>query len=154
LVKKSYEERTDLERIQSQWRKLTGLHSREEWSAAIVRDATAAEIAANYAIRNEFKARSKFDEKFVNDQLRWANGIAGKIDRLLLPLFDGRKQHKIVQPLKAVAEKINKDCNAIIHQGEFRDEEEASAVIAQAKLFIETLVHIYDPKFALKNAKR
>ena len=154
MVKKSYEERTDLERIQSQWRKLTGLHSREEWSAAIVRDATAAEIAANYAIRNEFKARSKFDEKFVNDQLRWANGIAGKIDRLLLPLFDGRKQHKIVQPLKAVAEKINKDRNAIIHQGEFRDEEEASAVIAQAKLFIETLVHIYDPKFALKNAKR
>jgi len=134
LVKKSYEERTDLERIQSQWRKLTGLHSREEWSAAIVRAATAAEIAANYAIRNEFKARSKFDEKFVNDQLRWANGIAGKIDRLLLPLFDGRKQHKIVQPLKAVAEKINKDRNAIIHQGEFRDEEEASAVIAQAKL--------------------
>ena len=134
MVKKSYEERTDLERIQSQWRKLTGLHSREEWSAAIVRDATAAEIAANYAIRNEFKARSKFDEKFVNDQLRWANGIAGKIDRLLLPLFDGRKQHKIVQPLKAVAEKINKDRNAIIHQGEFRDEEEASAVIAQAKL--------------------
>ena len=119
-----------------------------------MRAATAAEIAANYAIRNEFKARSKFDEKFVNDQLRWANGIAGKIDRLLLPLFDGRKQHKIVQPLKAVAEKINKDRNAIIHQGEFRDEEEASAVIAQAKLFIETLVHIYDPKFALKNAKR
>ena len=154
MPKKPYEERTDLERINSQWTKLTGLHTREEWSAAIVRAATAAEIAANFAIRSEFSERSEFDAKFVNGQLRWANGISGKIDRLLLPLFEGKKQYKIVQPLKSIAAKINKERNAVVHQGEFRDEDEATAVIGQAKLFIETLIHIYDPAFKLKAKKR
>jgi hypothetical protein len=54
-----FEQRNDQEKIQSQWNKLIGLHSREEWSAAIVRAATAAEIAANFAVRQEFKSRSK-----------------------------------------------------------------------------------------------
>ena len=45
MSKKEYKDRTDLEKIQSQWNKLTGLHSREEFSGAVVRAATAAEIA-------------------------------------------------------------------------------------------------------------
>ena len=82
-----YEERSDLEKIQSQWTKLTGsLHNNEQWSAAIVRAATAAEIAANFAIRREFEANSQFESAFINSLLRWANGLSGKIDRLLLPL--------------------------------------------------------------------
>jgi hypothetical protein len=52
MPNKSYQERTDLQKIQSQWNKPGGLHSREEWSAAIVRTATAAEIAASFAIGN------------------------------------------------------------------------------------------------------
>lgn len=154
MTKKPYEERADLEKIRSQWKKLTGLHTREEWSAAIVRAATAAELAANFAIRREFEERSEFDAKFVDGQLRWANGIAGKIDRLLLPLFKDRKQYGVVRSLRAVAERINQDRNAIIHQGEFRDEDEAIAVVAQAKSFIETLVRIYEPTFELKVTKR
>lgn len=94
VTRKPYEERTDLEKIQSQWNKLSGLHSREEWSAAIVRAATAAELAANFAIRKEFESRSKFDSKFVDSLLRWANGLAGKIDRLLIPLSVGEEQQK------------------------------------------------------------
>ena len=73
-MKTPYQEHTDLKKIQKQWHKLTGLHSREEWSAAIVRAATAAELAANFAIRAEFTARSEFDADFVNSLLRWANG--------------------------------------------------------------------------------
>jgi hypothetical protein len=45
--KKPYDERSDLEKLRSQWTKLSGLHLRDEPSAAIVRCATAAEIAAN-----------------------------------------------------------------------------------------------------------
>ena len=75
---KPYEHRTDLEKVQSQWHKLSGLHTREEWSAAIVGAATAAEIAANFAVRQEFAARSKFDSDFVDGLLVWANGLAGK----------------------------------------------------------------------------
>ena len=88
MARKPYEKRSDLEKLHSQWHKLSGLHTREEWSAAIVRAATAAEIATNFAIRAEFGARSKFDPKFVDSLLRWANGLAGKLDRLLVPLSE------------------------------------------------------------------
>ena len=150
-TRKPYEKRTDLEKIQSQWNKLSGLHSREEWSAAIVRAATAAEIAANFAIRKEFESKSKFDKEFINSLLRWANGIAGKIDRLLIQLSEGEKHHKTIKKLKTVSEQINKKRNAIAHQGEFCNEEEAKAAIQQSREFIETLVHIYEPNFALKD---
>ena len=60
--KKPYDERSDLEKILSQWKKLSGLVKRKEWSAAVVRAATAAEIATNFAIRKEFSEKSNFDE--------------------------------------------------------------------------------------------
>ena len=69
MANAAYEDRTDLEKIQSQWHKITGLHTRDEWSAAVVRAATAAELAANFAIREEFKARSNFDAQFVDSLL-------------------------------------------------------------------------------------
>jgi len=47
----------DLEKVQKQWHKLSGLQSREERSAAIVRADTAAKLVANHAIRAEFTAR-------------------------------------------------------------------------------------------------
>jgi len=150
-----YEELTDLEKVQKQWHKLSGLHTREEWSAAIVRAATAAEIAANFAIRREFELRSEFDAKFVDSLLRWANGLSGKLDRLLIPLSTADKaKNKKMKALKSIAEDINAKRNAVAHQGEFCNEDEAQAAIAQAKEFISTLVQIYDPKFALKTRKR
>lgn len=153
VTSKPYEERTDLEKIQSQWNKLSGLHSREEWSAAIVRAATAAELAANFAIRKEFESRSTFDSKFIDSMLRWANGLAGKIDRLLIPLSVGEKQHKTIKKLKAASEKINAKRNSIAHQGEFCNETEAKAAIQQSREFIETLVQIYEPNFVLNDKK-
>ena len=151
--KKSYEQRTDLEKIQSQWNKLSGLHSREEWSAAIVRAATAAEIAANFAIREEFQARSEFDGDFVNGLLRWANGLDGKVNRLLLPLSDGKKQHKIFSKIKKDAEDVNRKRNAIAHQGEFCNIGESKETIEKARKFIEAVVRIYKPRFRLKDKK-
>ena len=153
-ARKPYEKRSDLEKIQSQWNKLTGLHSREEWSAAIVRAATAAEIAANFAIRKEFEAKSQLSSSFVDNMLRWANGIAGKIDRLLINLTEGEKSHKTIKKLKSVSEQINKKRNAIAHQGEFCNEEEAKAAIQQSRAFIETLIRLYEPDFALVDKKR
>lgn len=153
-ARKPYEKRSDLEKIQSQWNKLTGLHSREEWSAAIVRAATAAEIAANFAIRKEFETKSQLSPSFVDSMLRWANGIAGKIDRLLINLTEGGKNHKTIKKLKSVSEQINKKRNAIAHQGEFCNEKEAKAAIQQSRDFIETLVRLYEPDFGLVDKKR
>jgi hypothetical protein len=151
MAKKPYEERTDLEKCQSQWRKLQGLHSREEWSAAIVRAATAAEIAANYAIRTEFAKQSNLPEQFVDSMLRWANGLGGKIDRLLVPLTEGTKKEKTVTKLKAVAREINDTRNAVVHRGEFRDEDQATKTIARTRRFVEGLVRLYDHTFKLRD---
>jgi hypothetical protein len=155
MSKKEYGELTDLEKLQKQWHKLSGLHSREEWSAAIVRAATAAEIAANFAIRNEFASRSEFDKDFVDSVLRWANGLAGKIDRLLLPLSQSKKKkHSAMKKLKGIAAEINLKRNAIAHQGEFCNEDEAKLLISKSRNFITTLVSLYEPDFELKERKQ
>ena len=116
--RKRYEERTAVEKIQSQWHKLSGLHTREEWSAAIIRAATAAELATNFAIRQEFHSKSNLSPKFVDSLLKWANGIAGKVDHLLIHLSDGEKHYKTIKTLKTVSEQIGKKRNAIVHQGD------------------------------------
>jgi len=151
-MKKPYQDRPDLQRIQKQWHKLTGLHSREEWSAAIVRAATAAELAANFAIREEFEERSEFDSKFVDTLLRWANGLAGKTDRLLIPLSaDEKNKHSAIKKLKTLSDDINAKRNSIAHQSEFCNQTEAKTIIQHTRTFIETLVRMYEPDFALKD---
>jgi hypothetical protein len=150
-AKKKYEELTDLEKIQKQWHKLFGLHTREEWSAAIVRTATAAEIAANFAIRSEFLSRSQLDSQFVDSMLRWANGLAGKFDRLLVPLSVSDPAKKTaMKKLNTIAKEISDKRNAVVHQGEFCNEIEAKKIISKTEEFITTLVKLYDPAFQLK----
>lgn len=155
VTKKKYEELTDLEKLQKQWHKLSGLHTREEWSAAIFRAATAAEIAANFAVRREFESNSNFDPKFVNSLLLWANGLTGKLDHLLLPLSTSAKvKCKTMKNLKAIAKEINSKRNAIAHQGEFCNEDEAKKSISRSQEFITTLVQLYEPAFILKERER
>lgn len=152
--RKPYSERTDLEKVQSQWNKVNGLNKRNESSAAIVRAATAAELAANFAIRREFTSNSQLSAEFVDSLLVWANGIAGKIDRLLIPLAKGQKHHKTISKLKDLASKINKKRNSVAHQGEFCNPEESAVAIQQSREFIETLIQVYEPNFVLKHTER
>jgi hypothetical protein len=63
-----------------------------------MRAATAAEIAANQAIRNEFETRSKFDADFVGSMLVWTNGLQGKVSGLLKPLYKGTPKAKKLAP--------------------------------------------------------
>jgi hypothetical protein len=152
MGKPPYDQRTDIERLQSQWTKLTGLHNRNEASAAIVRCATAAEIAANFAIRTEFSRRSQFDAGIVDGFLTWANGLDGKINRLILPIcFNGVKSAEFKR-LQAAAKKIHEVRNEIVHRGVFSDPEDAASIVGQAREFIETLVHRYDDTFRLPEA--
>lgn len=154
MPSKNYEELSDLEKLQKQWHKLSGLHKREEWSAAIVRSATAAEIAANFAVRAEFSAQSQLDPTFVDSLLRWANGLAGKLDKLLVPVTTTNKQkHKAIKALSKSASEISKRRNAVAHQGEFCNEAEATVVIATSRQFIEALVKLYKNDFELKERR-
>lgn len=152
MASKPYQELTDIEKLQKQWHKLSGLHSREEWSAAIVRAATAAELAANHAIRAEFVARSQFDAAFVDSLLKWANGLSGKLRNLLGPLVatDPAKRRDVVA-LQTLADRVNAKRNAIAHQGEFCNEQEAKEAIDNARNFIIGLVTLYEPQFKLRD---
>lgn len=148
-----YGQRTDLEKLRSQWVKLTGLHGREEWSAAVVRAATAAELAVNFAIRREFeKQGSQLSAASVDELLKKANGLHGKLNRLLLPLLKGQSSHQSVKTLSKLAmnrDGINNKRNAIIHSGEFCNEAPASKLIADCQTFIHGIVHLYDSDFTL-----
>lgn len=151
--RKPYAERDDLEKIQSQWTKLSGLHDRTDWSAAVVRAATATELAVNLAVRREFASRSELDHVFVDSLLKWANGLSGKLDRLLLPLLSGREHYAAVNGLCSLARTINDARNGIVHRGEFCSEEETTALIADCKAFVHGIVQLYEPDFHLTNSK-
>lgn len=154
MRKTAYDDRTDLQKLQSQWNKIGGIFSREkEWSAAIVRAATAAEIAANVAIRKRFEADSDFSEDFVDSLLIWANGIDGKFKRLIIPAENDKQRLKDLNALQKLAEKINKKRNAIVHRGAFSEEKEARDMVAVARQVIEGLVKPYEPAFELKSKK-
>ncbi len=118
---KPYNERTDLEKLQSQWTKLSGLHLREEPSAAIVRCATAAEIAANYAIRAEWARKTEFDDTIIDMFLRWANGLLLKVTRLFVPVYFATPDKRpIGKALKASAENMEwKSLIKRVRAGEF-----------------------------------
>jgi hypothetical protein len=147
---KPYDQRTELDKIQSQWVKLTNLHNRQDWSAAVVRAATATELAVNLAIRREFADRSQLDEDFIDDLLEWANGLRGKVDRLLLPLLKDRPGHKTVNDLYPLAKKIHKKRNGIAHRGEFCDEQPATELIRDCQTFVHGIVQLYEPGFTLR----
>lgn len=150
-----YNERSDLEKLQAQWNKLSGLHLRDEPSAAIVRCSTAAEIAANYALRHEWARQTEFDAAVVDQFLMWANGLRGKIERLFVPIYFARpKKSKTGRTLIASAEKINKVRNEVVHQGRFSNADEASEVIAEAKRFIDMIVGLSQPDFDIQDRPR
>ncbi|MBZ9859702.1 hypothetical protein [Mesorhizobium sp. CA12] len=153
--KTPYNDRSDLEKLQSQWNKLSGLQLRDEPSAAIVRSATAAEIAANYAIRHEWGRRTDFDAAIVDQLLLWANGLRGKMERLFVPVYFAEpRKSKTAKRLLSSAEKINKIRNEVVHQGRFSSADEAEQVIAEAKHFIDMIVGLSRQGFDIQDRKR
>jgi len=153
--KRPYRDRDDLEKLESQWNKLSGLHLRDEPSAAIVRCASAAEVAANYAIRQEWADKTKFDAATVNKFLRWANGLQGKIDRLFVPIyFSNANKSDTAKIIISSAKKIQKVRNEIVHEGRFSNAPEAREVIAAAKTFIDTIVGLSKPGFDIQDRAR
>ncbi len=146
---KAYEDRTDIERIQSNWKKLSGLYSRGEWSSSIVRAATAAEIASNLVVREELQNIKGIDEPFVTHLMMWANGIQGKFQKLILPAVSGKDYDMIFKRLSRDIGDINKIRNGIVHAGKFADSEPAHEVLVKARRVILSLVRQYHSDFDL-----
>lgn len=152
--RKPYSERTDIERLESSWRKLQGLMDRKEWSAAITRAATAAEIAANIAVRHELQEQRQLESSFVDHLLKWANGLAGKLEKLLRPLHTTKDRQNIFKSLKKKAQKINDQRNLVIHSGNFMNQKEAEDIVAIAKEFIEEMVGEYHKDYKLEQSNK
>lgn len=148
---KEYAELSDLEKIQKNWNKIRGLMQRDEWSSAIVRAATATEIAANLVIREELIEGRGLPNDLVDHLLRWANGIQGKFDKLILPVTKGTSTHAQLKKLKARVEDINLERNSVVHSGSFKTKSQAMKVISESRAIIKELVDIYYEGFDLKS---
>jgi hypothetical protein len=148
---KPYKDRDDLERLESCWRKFNGLMENSEWSAAITRAATAAEIAANIAVRHELQKQRKLEPEFVDSLLFWANGLSGKLKNLLRPLHLTEERLETFNSLQKKADRINKQRNQVVHSGNFMNPDEAEEIKTLSKEFVEGLVGIYHEGFKLKN---
>jgi hypothetical protein len=151
--KKPYDQRTDLEKIESNWSKIAGLFERREWSSAIVRAATSCEIAANLAIREELQVKCGLDAEFVDSLLKWANGIRGKVDRLLLPATKGQKLHSRLRKLTHEITRINDERNDVAHRGAFKKKAVAKEVIAAAKRVVLGVAKDYHHGLQLEDIK-
>jgi hypothetical protein len=147
--KKPYSERSDIEKIKSNWAKIRGLLDRREWSSAILRAAIASEIATNLAIREELQVIRGLEPKFVNGLLMWANGIMGKFDRLLLPVTRETEKHRILRNVKSKVLKVNDVRNSVAHSGGFESKKTALTVANNFKDIIASIVRIYHIDFEL-----
>jgi hypothetical protein len=148
--KADYSERNDIEKLLSNWTKVNGLYSRKEWSSVILRATTSVELAANYVIRKELEENRKLDPDFVNHLLRWANGIQGKFDKLLLPIFKDTDFLKDLKKLKTQIKDINTERNTIAHSGQFKKESTANRIVLECQDVINTLVNRYNPEIDLE----
>lgn len=152
--KTPYTERPDITKIKLNWNKVCGLLEREEWSSAILRAATASEIAANLAIREELQVKRNLESEFVDSLLLWANGIQGKFDHLLLPVTKGTPAHSKFKEIKKKVTEINKERNLVAHSGQFKKPSTAKKVALDAKEVIEMVVGEYHEGFRLKDIEK
>jgi hypothetical protein len=125
---KAYDDRTDHERFHSNWKKARGLYRRKDWSASIMRVATSAEIAANIFVRAYLVKAHGLPEAFVDSLLISANGIDGKVKKLVQPVCEATGKWNAMKSIVKDVEKINKLRNQIAHSGRFMNQEEANEI--------------------------
>jgi len=150
MTSKPYSQRSDVERVESNWTKTLGLFARREYSLSIVRAAVSAELALNYAIRQELHTRHSLPLPFVDKHLKWANGIKGKLDRLYIPIVNGTKLEARAKATAKALNLLNEERNLIAHRGEFREKQTAQRFLELAEKEITSLVSEYMKPFVLK----
>lgn len=148
-LSKPYAERDDLERLASSWVKHQGFMARGEWSAAIIRAATAVEIATNIAIRHELQINRKLEREFVDSLLHWANGLDGKINKILKPLPIEEQKRNVINTIRPKLNMITEKRNQVVHSGNFMNKKEANDVHGRAEGFIDALVGLYHAGYSV-----
>lgn len=77
-----YEDRSEPDKLYSNWTKTAGLLKRGEYSLAVVRAETCIELAANIVVRRKLVDDAHLPLSFVDSLLMLANGLRNKIQRL------------------------------------------------------------------------
>ena len=69
---------------------------------------------------------------------------------MLIPITKNEpEKNKVLRELRAAASQINSRRNAVVHQGEFCNTEEAKEIISSAGTLINGIIGIYEPAFRL-----
>jgi hypothetical protein len=138
-TKAPYTERRDDEKLESNWKKARGLFGRKDYSAAIMRAATSAEIAANIYVRRFLLDEFNLPEDFVDALLYSANGLDGKFKRLIKPAAECRGTWKDLKSLQRTIVALHDHRNSIAHAGYFKDKSEAKQAFENALEIIQKL---------------
>ena len=144
-----YDERTDDQRLESNWTKGLKQFDRKDWSACVVRAATSAEIAANIYIRKFLLTEHTLPPKFVDALLLSANGLDGKFKRLVRPAAEHRGNWSDIKSLQKKIESLNDHRNGVVHAGKFKSKKDAKSAFDQSLSIIRTLAPDESEKLAL-----
>lgn len=134
-----YVERTDDQRLESNWKKACGLFKRGDYSASILRAATSAEIAANIYVRHFLITEHNLPSTYVDALLFSANGLDGKFKRLIRPAAEYRQTWRELRKIQKQIESLHEHRNGIAHAGFFKDEDEAKDAFESSLTIIQAL---------------
>lgn len=144
-----YEERTDDQRLESNWKKAQGLFKRGDYSASILRAATSAEIAANIYVRHFLITEHNLPASYVDALLFSANGLDGKFKRLIRPAAEHRQTWRALKQIQRQIESLHEHRNGIAHAGHFKNIDEAKDALASGLEIIHALSPIESAKLKL-----
>jgi hypothetical protein len=134
-----YDKRSDDQKLVSNWNKARKLVDRCDWSAAIIRVATSAEIAANIYIRRFLMTTYSLPEGFADALLIWANGLDGKFKRLIKPAAECEGSWEQLRAVQRQIETLNRHRNSVIHSGRFKSQQDAEFVFERSLTIIKAL---------------
>lgn len=112
---------------------------------SIIRAGTCAEIAANLMVREELESKRSLKKEFVDHLLIWANGLHGKVTKILKPLLRGLPEGKILAAVEARTRNLNEARNKIAHGGHFSAREHAHEMVGYARDICVALAKPYHP---------
>lgn len=149
ISKIPYEERTDDQKLESNWNKAVKQFDREDWSACVIRAATSAEIAANIYIRHFLQTEHMLPAQFVDALLLSANGLDGKFKRLIKPAAVHLGTWPDLKALQKKIESLSKHRNGVAHAGKFKSKKDSKVVLQQSLAIIAALAPNEAPKLSL-----
>lgn len=118
---------------------------------AVVRAGTCVEIAANIVVRAELVEKRKLEADFVDSLLVWANGLHGKLTRLILPVLSGTPELAHYKSQRSKIEELNQARNEVAHGGRFVGKDEAKRLLLIAHSLCAALANGYAPLHNLKS---